>query len=224
MGAQTHRRRRILLESFQYRLLAINLTYFVTILLIFAGALFLPLILQLRSGSLSVIEQGEVAGLFLSLHARVWPAMLVVFILLALHSILVSHRIAGPLYRFRSIFKAVAEGDLSIRANLRKTDYLGKESDSLNEMILNLRTKLVGIQKHSEALEATLVGLKESVERGSVKGMHRHIVDLQAQAECLETSIRHFRLHPDQDRGERQLVPAVVSTATSEESVRLPRT
>ena len=87
MGAQTYKRRRILLESFQYRLLVINLIYFVTILLIFAGALFLPLILQLRSGSLSVIEQGEVAGLFLSLHARVWPAMFVVFVLLALHSV-----------------------------------------------------------------------------------------------------------------------------------------
>lgn len=224
MGAQTYKRRRILLESFQYRLLVINLTYFVTILLIFAGALFLPLILQLRSGSLSVIEQGEVAGLFLSLHGRVWPAMLVVFVLLALHSVLVSHRIAGPLYRFRSIFKAVAQGDLSIRANLRKSDYLGKESDSLNEMILSLRTKLVGIQKHSEVMEAALLELKESVERGSLKDMHQHIVDLQAGSEGLEASIRHFRLHPDQERGEEQSVSAVVPVATTEESVRLPRT
>lgn len=223
MGAQTYKRRRILLESFQYRLLVINLVYFVTILLIFAGALFLPIILQLRSGSLSVIEQGEVAGLFLTLHARVWPAMFVVFVLLALHSVLVSHRIAGPLYRFRSIFKAVAEGDLSIRANLRKTDYLGKESDSLNEMIVSLRTKLAGIRKHSEEVEATILGLKESVERGSLKEMHQHIVDLQAQTEGLEASIRHFRIHQDQERGEEQLVPAVASAATAEESVRLPR-
>ncbi|MGH7274407.1 MAG: hypothetical protein ACREIQ_08125, partial [Nitrospiria bacterium] len=89
MGAPAPKRRRILIESIQYRLLVINLTYFVTILLIFAGALFLPLILQLQSGSLSVLEQGEVAGQFLALHARVWPAMSVVFVLLALHSVLV---------------------------------------------------------------------------------------------------------------------------------------
>ena len=223
MGAQTYKRRRILLESFQYRLLVINLTYFVTILLIFAGALFLPLILQLQSGTLSVLEQGEVAGQFLALHARVWPAMFVVFVLLALHSVLVSHRIAGPLYRFRSIFKAIAEGDLSIRAHLRKTDYLGKESDSLNEMVVSLRTKLAGIQKHSEEVEAAILGLKESVERGSLKEVHQHIVDLQAGTKGLETSIRHFRLHPDQERREEQLVPAVVSATPSEESVRLPR-
>ena len=210
MGAPAPKRRRILIESLQYRLLFIHLIYFVTILLIFAGALFLPLILQLQSGSLSVLEQGEVAGQFLALHARVWPAMLVVLVLLALHSILVSHRIAGPLYRFRSIFKAIAEGDLSVRANLRKADYLGKESDSLNEMIMSLRTKLTDIKKHSEEVEAAILGLKETIERGSVKEMHHHIADLQAQTEGLEASIGHFRLHPNQER-------------EGEESVRLPR-
>ena len=223
MGAPNHRRRRILLESFQYRLLVINLTYFVTILLIFAGTLFLPIILGLRSGKLSVIEQGEVAGLFLSLHARVWPAMLVVFVLLALHSVLVSHRIAGPLYRFRSIFKAIAEGNLSVRANLRKADYLGKESDSLNEMSAGFRAKLAGIQKHSEEVRAAILALNPSIERGSVKEMHQHIADLQAQTERLGVSIGHFRLHPNQEREEDQSVPAVVSAATSEDSVRLPR-
>jgi methyl-accepting chemotaxis protein len=215
-------RRRILIDSFQYRLLAIHLVYFATILLIFAGTLFLPIILELRSGSLSVIEQGEVAGLFLSLHARVWPAMLVVFALLTLHSVLVSHRIAGPLYRFRSVFKAVATGDLSIRANLRKTDYLEKESDSLNEMIMSLRVKLTEIKKHSEEVEAAITGLREMVERGSVKETRQQISDLQAQAERLEEAIAHFQLHPDEERGADPSRPAVVPAAASEDSTRPP--
>jgi methyl-accepting chemotaxis protein len=215
-------RRRILIDSFQYRLLAIHLVYFATILLIFAGTLFLPIILELRSGSLSVIEQGEVAGLFLSLHARVWPAMLVVFALLTLHSVLVSHRIAGPLYRFRSVFKAVATGDLSIRANLRKTDYLEKESDSLNEMIMSLRVKLTEIKKHSEEVEAAITGLREMVERGSVKETRQQISDLQAQAERLEEAIAHFQLHPDEERGADPSRPAVEPAAASEDSTRPP--
>jgi methyl-accepting chemotaxis protein len=222
MSTPVPKRRRILIESFQYRLLAIHLVYFATILLIFAGTLFLPIILELRSGTLSVIEQGEVAGLFLSLHARVWPAMLVVFALLTLHSVLVSHRIAGPLYRFRTVFKAVTQGDLSVRANLRKTDYLEKESDSLNEMIMSLRTRLTEIKKHSEEVEAGIVGLREMVERGSVKEARQQIADLQAQTERLKESIAHFRLHPDQERGEDPSKPTVVPAAASEESVRPP--
>ncbi len=46
-----------------------------------------------------------------------------------------SHRIAGPMYRFSKTFEAVREGDLSIRANLRKHDYLGEVADAMNEFL-----------------------------------------------------------------------------------------
>ncbi|MGH7422290.1 MAG: hypothetical protein ACREJ1_01285, partial [Candidatus Methylomirabilales bacterium] len=178
MATRPYKRRRILIESYQYRLLFINLLYFCIILLIFAAALFLPLILKLSSGSTSIIEQGELAGQFLALHARVWPAMFVIFVLLALHSILVSHRIAGPLYRFRKVFGAVASGDLSVRAKLRKGDYLGKESDSLNEMIDSLRAKIESIQSHHVETQTVLTTLKRSIEQGSIDDMQRQLEEL----------------------------------------------
>lgn len=217
MASRPYKRRRILIESYQYRLLIINLIYFITILLVFAATLFLPLILKLRSGSLSAMEQGEVAGQFLTLHARVWPAMFVVFVLLALHSIFVSHRIAGPLYRFRNIFGAVAGGDLSVRASLRKSDYLEKESDSLNEMIASLRTKIEGIQKHSNEMQGVLPALKTSIESGSLEDIHQHIEDLRVQMERLRMSIGQFRTHPDETGGGGTLM-SPVSPSTSEES------
>lgn len=204
MGTRPYKRRRILIESYQYRLLFINLLYFCIILLIFAAVLFLPLILKLRSGSASVIEQGELAGQFLALHARVWPAMFVIFVLLALHSVFVSHRIAGPLYRFRKVFGAVASGDLSVRATLRKGDYLGKESDSLNEMIATLRGKIESIQSHHGETQTVLTALKQSIERGSIEDMQRQLEELHVQMEELKASIRQFRTHPgakDEDAG-----------------------
>ncbi len=197
MATRPYKRRRILIESYQYRLLFINLLYFCIILLIFAAALFLPLILKLSSGSTSIIEQGELAGQFLALHARVWPAMFVIFVLLALHSILVSHRIAGPLYRFRKVFGAVASGDLSARATLRKGDYLGKESDSLNEMIDSLRAKIESIQSHHVETQTVLTTLKQSIEQGSIDDMQRQLEELHVQMEELKASIRQFRTHPE---------------------------
>ena len=197
MTTRPYKRRRILIESYQYRLLFINLLYFSIILLIFAAALFLPLILKLRSGSASVIEQGELAGQFLALHARVWPAMLVVFVLLALHSTFVSHRIAGPLYRFRKVFGAVASGDLSVRANLRKDDYLGKEAESLNEMIASLRAKIASIQSHQIEMQKVLTVLKQSIDQGSSQDMRRQLEELHVQIQELEVSIRQFRTHPE---------------------------
>jgi methyl-accepting chemotaxis protein len=197
MSTRPYKRRRILIESYQYRLLLINLLYFCTILLIFAAALFLPLILQLRSGSASIIEQGELAGQFLMLHARVWPAMLVVFVLLALHSIVVSHRIAGPLYRFRKVFGAVAGGDLSVRVHLRKGDYLGKESESLNAMIASLQAKVESIQSHHGEMQTVLTALKQSTERGSLEDIRVQLEELHGRMEGLQASIRQLRMHPE---------------------------
>jgi|SRR3990172_1922034 len=208
MAMRRHKRRRVLIESYQYRLLFINLVHFLTILVIFAAAIFLPLILELRSGGLSVMEQGEVAGQFLSLHARVWPAMIVIFVLLAVHSVFVSHRIAGPLYRFRTIFKAIAEGDLSVRATLRKGDYLGKESDTLNEMIASLRTKVQTIHAHSQDVERLLVALERSLDRGSIPDANQHATDLRRQMEQLRTSMELFRIHPGENGASSPAAPA----------------
>ena len=109
---RSYRRRRIVVDGLQYRLLAINLLYFLVILLILAAFLFTPLVLKLRDGTtlLSAAEQQEVASQFLTLHKRIWPALLITFGLLSVHSILVSHRIAGPLYQFRRILKGLRDG------------------------------------------------------------------------------------------------------------------
>ncbi|MGH7273198.1 MAG: hypothetical protein ACREIQ_01900, partial [Nitrospiria bacterium] len=129
MAKRPYKRRRILIDDGQYRLLVFNLIYFFSILLIIAASLFIPPMIQLESASLSLIQKQAVANHLLSLHTRLWPALLVLFVLLAIHSVFVSHRIWGALYRFRSVFKAVAEGNLSVRATIRKNDYLRKEGD-----------------------------------------------------------------------------------------------
>lgn len=222
MATRLYKRRRILIDRFQYRLLFINLLYSLTILLIFAATLFLPLILQLESGTLSMIEQGDVASQFLSLHARVWPPLFVAFVLLAIHSILISHRIAGPLYRFRSIFQAVAGGDLSVRADLRKRDYLGKESDVLNAMIASLRTKIQRIEEPYEELCAVVRTLESAIERGSVQDMNQQIESLRVQMERLQASMDQFRIDRDETGGEAESATPLASPSTREDSA--PRT
>jgi methyl-accepting chemotaxis protein len=223
MAQRRYRRRRILIENYQYRLLLINMMHFFTILLIFAAALFLPLILQLKSGGLSEIEQGEVASQFLSLHARVWPAMIVVFVLLALHSVIISHRIAGPLYRFRTVFKAVADGDLVVRATLRKTDYLEKESDGLNAMVGSLRAKITELHQEYEEVHAALRTLAAAV-RGRTDGdLHRKIEGLQAHIERVKATLSQFRIHPAEKADQDVPVPPVDAPRSPEGSAPIAR-
>lgn len=222
MATRPYKRRRILIDDFQYRLLFINLLYFCTILFIFAAALFLPLILQLYSPTLSITEQAEAASQFLSLHTRVWPAVFVVFILLTVHSVFVSHRIAGPLYRFRKIFRAVADGDLSSHPPLRKNDYLGKEFDFIREMITSLRAKLKDIEDPCKEARALVGALEQAVEDGSRDEMIHSIERLRSKMERIQVSLDHFRM----DRGEscdEDLAIPVAPPSTSEDSVPLIR-
>jgi len=209
-----YRRRRILIGAFQYRLLRANLAYFVTIVLVFAVVVFLPLVLQIRSSStLSPVKAEELADGFLFLHARLWPALFIVLVLLAFHSVLISHRIAGPLYRFRSIFRAVAEGDLLVWVRLRPTDYLTEEADLLNEMIGALRQKVSGIEEQSIALRAAFSELKTTLEDGSRQGIDEMLEELDMGMEHLETRLRQFRIVA---HAEDSFAPSRVSAVTHE--------
>ncbi len=48
----------------------------------------------------------------------------------------------------------MAEGDLSVRATLRKSDYLKREAEVLNEMIEALATKVSGVGTQATAVRA----------------------------------------------------------------------
>ena len=216
MATRPYRRQRILIDRFQYRLLVINLLYFCTILLIFATALFLPLILELHSDS--ILKQAEAASQFLSLHARVWPALFLVFVLLAFHSIFVSHRIVGPLYRFRTTFQAVAAGDLSVRAILRKHDYLGSELESVNQMIASLQAKVHDIEAPSQEVR-TLVGvLERALDRGAPEDITQTLAGLRVQVERLQGAMAQFRLAPEKTDGEDEGATPVTPPATPEDA------
>lgn len=218
MAKRPYKRRRILIDRFQYQLLLINLLYFFTILLIFSAALFVPLIIQLESTTLSLPEQEVVASQFLSLHARVWPALLLAFLLFAIHSIFVSHRIAGPLMRFRNTFKAIAAGDLSGWVTLRKHDYLGNEADVLNEMIAGLRAKIKDIDAQYREVRTVLGEFRGGIESGSVADTHQKIEALGVQMEKLRECIDQFRMPMEEPRVESETGAAVVSGSTSEQS------
>ena len=46
-----------------------------------------------------------------------------------------SHKVAGPLYRFKKVMKEVADGDMSVRMKLRKGDQLDDVAEAFNEMM-----------------------------------------------------------------------------------------
>lgn len=73
---------------------------------------------------------------FLTLHERLWPAMLLCFAGVFLYSLYFSHRIAGPVYRINSILRALLEDRKPEVLKVRKGDYL-QETAALVELLAN---------------------------------------------------------------------------------------
>lgn len=165
------RRTFIVDKKLQYRLLGYNAIYFFITLAALSLALFTPLIFEISDPLLSPRQQAEVAGKILYLHSYLWPAFFLVLVILGFHSVLVSNKIAGPLYRFRAAFQRIIEGDLSGFVKIRKGDLLVNEQTKIDEMISTLKSKIGQIQAEEAAigeLLAQIRGLDLSAEQKAV--------------------------------------------------------
>lgn len=63
-----------------------------------------------------------------------------------------SHKIAGPMFRFEKELKLIGDGDLTKTIQLRKDDQIKDMAESLNGMTANLHGKILDIQKSIEKL------------------------------------------------------------------------
>lgn len=64
----------------------------------------------------------------------------------------ISHKIAGPMFRFEKELKKIGQGDLTINIVLRKNDQFKNMAESLNTMTEGLKTKVVDVQKELEQI------------------------------------------------------------------------
>ena len=94
------------------------------------------------------------------------------------------------------IFKAIAEGNLTVRSTIRKHDYLQKEANCIQEMVSSLRMKVKGIEEHSGEVREGLAELKKAVASGSVEDMKRNLKSLEGQMERLKANVDQFRTTP----------------------------
>lgn len=90
---------------------------------------------------------------------RVWPLAFGLILLIGLHSIYMSHRIFGPIFRICADTQRVAAGDLSKRIRLRKGDNLVELSHAMNRMIAALDERVNQIQVGARECQARLAEL-----------------------------------------------------------------
>ena len=184
-----------IIDSNQYKVLAIIILYILLALLISGAMIFLPSITSLVSDQ-PPEQQQQAAFEMLLLHERFWPTILIVTIILGLHSVFIFHKIFGPLYRFRTIFNNVAEGDLSTLIKIRKKDFLKSEEIAIRQMVTSLNTQAGLLQKTHHELQHNLLALKEKVETTedlTQAELLTQLATLESMCSEMDTNLRHFR-------------------------------
>ncbi len=97
-----------------------------------------------ESGRLVVRDTAEVILPTVILTNAVTVGVISVIALLTV--LYVSHKIAGPMFRFEKELAAISEGDLTIEVLLRKEDQIVALSLALNKMTKALREKVSAIE------------------------------------------------------------------------------
>lgn len=92
-------------------------------------------------------------------------------------TLFVSHKIGGPLYRLDKTLKAVGEGDLTLRVNLRQRDQLTDFASGINRMTGSLDLRVGRIKGAVTALKDRLQGEGWNPEeiRMEAESLHRTV-------------------------------------------------
>ncbi|MBU9889249.1 MAG: HAMP domain-containing protein [Candidatus Omnitrophica bacterium] len=94
-------------------------------------------------------------------------------------TLFISHRIAGPVYRFKKILASLGEGDFTVRCRIRPTDSLQDVAASFNAMLDKVRKGFEGVDKD-------LAALKREADSGNLKEVKNSISEI-------DRALHHFK-------------------------------
>jgi methyl-accepting chemotaxis protein len=115
------------------------------------------------------------------------PAVLIAeflsFVIVAIIGLFVSHRMAGPVYRFEKVTEEIGDGNFAFWVKLREKDEFKELADSFNVMMDNLTEHIFRVKEAFEDVKGDLEKSKQKLPE-----------DLTAKLDKLESEIEFFQL------------------------------
>jgi len=141
------KRKKVWIDSFQTRLcLRIGLYFLLYQVFVWAIAVICRRVMTELGSAL-----GEVAAFYCLSFVVI--AVVLVGLFFIYEAVVFTHRIVGPLYRFRQTIKAVTSGEEVPLIRLRKGDYLLEMKDDFNEMLKALEQRGAVVLKPAPATQ-----------------------------------------------------------------------
>lgn len=187
------RRRRFYVHGIQRKYVFLSLVPIIISAFLIIGLLFLPLDVLLFSSAPEAAKEAIMEDLR-ALGFRIWPAIFLAMLVSASLSVFVTHRFAGPLYRFRQLVDQMAEGDLSARFKLRKGDDLMDLETAVNRAIESLAATIHGTQRPLKDLTDRLEKVLDRGWGGPDPFPKDDIVELLEKAREAQASLSRLKV------------------------------
>lgn len=110
--------------------------------------------------------------------------------------ILMTHRIAGPMYRFERYINEIGSGRLYSDLKIRKKDQFQNMADSLNKMTHDLKLGLLEVNDVSDELDKLIEELSASSSREILlrEDIKRIVGELKKDKQNLSRALEHFKI------------------------------
>jgi methyl-accepting chemotaxis protein len=171
----TDQRRIVLIDRrFQLRMAASFVFLHVLLTGLFAGALYLFMDSEIHASLASAHASNQSMSQMLVPIIVILSAFSVTLsmVLVTTFVVLLSHKIAGPMYRFRSVLDALAHRRLLAHANIRPGDQLGELSTTLG-----LALEVVNADVHN--VQQSVIALRTAQQRGDVQAMEQALAHIE---------------------------------------------
>lgn len=149
----------------KYAVLTVSMLLLYTMILL--AAVLAPYAMALFS-DLPLSERSQAADVLLMLDKSIWPGIGLVILLFGILSIFITHKLAGPVYVFERMVRNMAEGNLTIRAHLRKGDDLLDLAEYLNQMADNTEATLINLDEEYKKLSLYVAELERELDARNI--------------------------------------------------------
>jgi nitrogen fixation/metabolism regulation signal transduction histidine kinase len=111
-------------------------------------------------------------------------------------TIFISHKIAGPLYRFERSAEEIGKGNLTLVTQLRESDQAKDLANAFSRMTKDLRKKLLEIDTRTKELNQIVDELNTVVQGKSpnIKEIQDKFKNLKQMSNSLLQSLQFFKL------------------------------
>jgi hypothetical protein len=164
-----------------------GITYGGLVLLAVSVGMFSPLLWDL-----GVVDTAggyeEQAIVMLYLHERFWLLAAMCLVIVVLGAVRFSHRVAGPMVRYKRNLRLLAEGQLPPPLRTRRADFLKEEVGCLNQAV-------AGVAERVDAIRRAQVGLRRKLADCTdvMHGQPDEFHAVLAACEDLDRAVRLFQ-------------------------------